>query len=349
MPHGTDLPPAWELWAPSWTAGRAKRRMIPLGDAGRRSRIVPRRSMAPSRARSWSTSVSPATRSPGWSPPAGCTACSPASTRSVAAHSASAAAGWRAVLACGPGALLSHRSGAALRSIRRGSQTLIEVTVPSDRARAIAGVRVYRCGRMARQEKGRRRHPVHLGRADPARTGRRHRSPPDRACLRRGRGPGRVRPAGGRGSARPRRRPARRRHTAGGAARAPDRHDPDPKRAGGAGARHVPTSGAAAAEGQRAGPLRAGRVAHRRLLLAGAPGDPRGRRPSLPPHPVPSSATVGARPTSSSPATACCGRRDCRCSASRAAWPRWSARRSAQRSAARWMKDRAGRPTNPLV
>jgi hypothetical protein len=58
-----------------------------------------------------------------------------------------------AVLACGPGALLSHRSCAALRGIRRRSQALIEITVPSDRARALPGVRAYRCGRLERQDR----------------------------------------------------------------------------------------------------------------------------------------------------------------------------------------------------
>jgi hypothetical protein len=59
-----------------------------------------------------------------------------------------------AVLACGPGALLSHRSCAALRGIRRErSQALIEITVPSDRARTIPGVRAYRCGQLQDQDR----------------------------------------------------------------------------------------------------------------------------------------------------------------------------------------------------
>lgn len=57
-----------------------------------------------------------------------------------------------AVLASGPGALLSHRSAAALHGIRRGSQAKIEVTVPADRARALSGVRTYRCRRLARED-----------------------------------------------------------------------------------------------------------------------------------------------------------------------------------------------------
>lgn len=48
-----------------------------------------------------------------------------------------------AVLACGPGALLSHRSAADHRGLRRSGQPLIDVTVPSDRGRRIAGVRTY--------------------------------------------------------------------------------------------------------------------------------------------------------------------------------------------------------------
>lgn len=48
-----------------------------------------------------------------------------------------------AILACGSGALLSHRSAADHRGVRRSSQALIEITVPSDRGRRIAGVRTY--------------------------------------------------------------------------------------------------------------------------------------------------------------------------------------------------------------
>jgi predicted transcriptional regulator of viral defense system len=49
-----------------------------------------------------------------------------------------------AVLACGPGALLSHRCAGALHGILRAAPTTIELTVPSDRARAIAGLRTHR-------------------------------------------------------------------------------------------------------------------------------------------------------------------------------------------------------------
>ncbi|HVF77248.1 MAG TPA: type IV toxin-antitoxin system AbiEi family antitoxin domain-containing protein, partial [Solirubrobacteraceae bacterium] len=58
-----------------------------------------------------------------------------------------------AVLAGGPGALLSHRSSAALQGIRRTSQALVEITVPSDRARAIPGIRTYRCAGLRSQDR----------------------------------------------------------------------------------------------------------------------------------------------------------------------------------------------------
>lgn len=45
-----------------------------------------------------------------------------------------------AVLACGPGALLSHRSAADHLGLRRSSQMLVEVTVPVDRARGREGI-----------------------------------------------------------------------------------------------------------------------------------------------------------------------------------------------------------------
>ncbi len=57
-----------------------------------------------------------------------------------------------AVLACGPGALLSHRSAAALRGLRRSSLSYVEVTVPSRRGR-IDGVRAYICGRIDPQDR----------------------------------------------------------------------------------------------------------------------------------------------------------------------------------------------------
>jgi very-short-patch-repair endonuclease len=49
-----------------------------------------------------------------------------------------------AVLALGPGAVLSHASAAALWGIRPSSATLIDVTVPG-RPRGHAGIRVHRC------------------------------------------------------------------------------------------------------------------------------------------------------------------------------------------------------------
>jgi predicted transcriptional regulator of viral defense system len=57
-----------------------------------------------------------------------------------------------AVLARGPEALLSHRSGAALTGVRRTSITYVEVTVPSPRA-PIDGVRTYVNRRLAPQDR----------------------------------------------------------------------------------------------------------------------------------------------------------------------------------------------------
>jgi hypothetical protein len=49
-----------------------------------------------------------------------------------------------AVRACGPGALLSHKSAAALWGIRRTSSAVIDVTVPSRRGCALQGIRAHR-------------------------------------------------------------------------------------------------------------------------------------------------------------------------------------------------------------
>jgi hypothetical protein len=57
-----------------------------------------------------------------------------------------------AVLACGPGARLSHRSCAALLQLRRTSLAYVEVTVPS-RRRPIAGIRLYVSGRLQAQDR----------------------------------------------------------------------------------------------------------------------------------------------------------------------------------------------------
>ena len=58
-----------------------------------------------------------------------------------------------AVLACGPGAALSHRSGAALAEIRRSGSGLIDVTVPSRAGRIRRrGIRVHRSGRLRPEE-----------------------------------------------------------------------------------------------------------------------------------------------------------------------------------------------------
>ncbi|MDX6719012.1 MAG: hypothetical protein QOJ63_1266 [Solirubrobacteraceae bacterium] len=57
-----------------------------------------------------------------------------------------------AVLACGPGALLSHRSCAALRHLRATAISYVEVIVPTERGR-IAGVRPYLCRRLQAQDR----------------------------------------------------------------------------------------------------------------------------------------------------------------------------------------------------
>jgi hypothetical protein len=57
-----------------------------------------------------------------------------------------------AVLACGPGALLSHRCAGALHGIHRAAPTTIDVTVPTDRGRAINGIRTYRCRSLEPQD-----------------------------------------------------------------------------------------------------------------------------------------------------------------------------------------------------
>jgi predicted transcriptional regulator of viral defense system/very-short-patch-repair endonuclease len=49
-----------------------------------------------------------------------------------------------AVLACRPGAVLSHRSAAALHELRATSRTRIEVTVPGRTGRSHSGIQVHR-------------------------------------------------------------------------------------------------------------------------------------------------------------------------------------------------------------
>ena len=58
-----------------------------------------------------------------------------------------------AVLACGPGAVLSHRSAARLWEVRQNNAALIDVTVPSRNGRIRrAGIRVHRSGRLGAEE-----------------------------------------------------------------------------------------------------------------------------------------------------------------------------------------------------
>jgi very-short-patch-repair endonuclease len=58
-----------------------------------------------------------------------------------------------AVLACGPGAVLSHASGAALWGFRRSASAYVDVTVPSRAGRLRRkGLRVHRSGRLAAKD-----------------------------------------------------------------------------------------------------------------------------------------------------------------------------------------------------
>jgi hypothetical protein len=53
-----------------------------------------------------------------------------------------------AVMACGPGAALSHRDAAALWELRQSNSALIDVTVPSQNGRRRPGIRIHRSGRL---------------------------------------------------------------------------------------------------------------------------------------------------------------------------------------------------------
>jgi Transcriptional regulator, AbiEi antitoxin/Protein of unknown function (DUF559) len=58
-----------------------------------------------------------------------------------------------AVMACGPGAVLSHRSASQLWELRQSNSGLIDVTVPSQNGRIRRdGVRVHRSGRISPEE-----------------------------------------------------------------------------------------------------------------------------------------------------------------------------------------------------
>jgi putative AbiEi antitoxin of type IV toxin-antitoxin system/uncharacterized protein DUF559 len=58
-----------------------------------------------------------------------------------------------AVLACGPGAVLSHRDAAALWELRKSNSVYIDVTVPSRNGRVRRrGIRVHRSGRLVVEE-----------------------------------------------------------------------------------------------------------------------------------------------------------------------------------------------------
>ena len=57
-----------------------------------------------------------------------------------------------AVLACGPGAAISHRDAAALWELRQSNSPYIDVTVPSQNGRKRAGIRIHRSARLRPDE-----------------------------------------------------------------------------------------------------------------------------------------------------------------------------------------------------
>lgn len=57
-----------------------------------------------------------------------------------------------AVLACGPGAVLSHRSAASLHNLKLRTGTAIDVTAPGSRGRGRDGIRVHSAATLAPQD-----------------------------------------------------------------------------------------------------------------------------------------------------------------------------------------------------
>jgi hypothetical protein len=57
-----------------------------------------------------------------------------------------------AVMACGPGAALSHRDAAVLWDLRQSNSAYIDVIVPSQSGRKRAGLRIHRSSRLRRAE-----------------------------------------------------------------------------------------------------------------------------------------------------------------------------------------------------
>jgi hypothetical protein len=57
-----------------------------------------------------------------------------------------------AVMACGPGAALSHRDAAAMWELRQSNSPYIDVTVPSQNGRRRPGIRVHRSARLRPDE-----------------------------------------------------------------------------------------------------------------------------------------------------------------------------------------------------
>jgi very-short-patch-repair endonuclease len=57
-----------------------------------------------------------------------------------------------AVIACGPGAALSHRDAAVMWDLRQSNSAVIDVTVPSQNGRRRPGIRIHRSARLRSDE-----------------------------------------------------------------------------------------------------------------------------------------------------------------------------------------------------
>jgi very-short-patch-repair endonuclease len=57
-----------------------------------------------------------------------------------------------AVIACGPGAALSHRDAAVMWDLRQSNSAVIDVTVPSQNGRRRPGIRIHRSARLRADE-----------------------------------------------------------------------------------------------------------------------------------------------------------------------------------------------------
>jgi hypothetical protein len=113
-----------------------------------------------------------------------------------------------AVLASGPGAVLSHRSAAALHALRLHNGTKIDVTIPGRVHRVQPGITIHRSTTLTDADLTEVDGiPVHDRRAHPVRPRRHHRPPRARARIRPVRDPRGVRPDRDAGPARAQHRP----------------------------------------------------------------------------------------------------------------------------------------------